>query len=456
MDGTVEMDMNLQQKRTEKILIVDDEPSVRSVIVRTLTTLGYVCDEATDGREALTKIRQNGFSLVISDIKMPNIDGLSLLREAMGKKEDLAFVMITGYGDIHTAVESLKRGAYDYITKPLNLEALSWNVERALENRRLRVENKRARRDLERMVDRKTRELRRKSQQLQDSLDQLKIAQSQLLQSEKMACIGQLAAGVAHEINNPICFVNGNLETSRKYVAKIMEVHKSYEGMMSFLEETQDPHVRSLVRQIQEIEARNKMDFITRDFLDLMDESLEGIERVKKIVRDLSGFTHSGKDEMGDADINECLESTLSIVWNELKYKATVTKSYGDLPRVRCYPQQLNQVFMNILVNAVQAIEKSGEIAIQTRLIHETEWRQDQNRGQVEIKIRDTGHGIPEKYLSRIFDPFFTTKEVGNGVGLGLSMSYDIIQKHNGQIKAESQVGKGTTFTVLLPVDPVE
>ncbi len=111
---------------------------------------------------------------------------------------------------------------------------------------------------------------------------------------------------------------------------------------------------------------------------------------------------------------------------------------------------------MNILVNAVQAIEKSGEIAIQTRLIHETEWRQDQNRGQVEIKIRDTGHGIPEKYLSRIFDPFFTTKEVGNGVGLGLSMSYDIIQKHNGQIKAESQVGKGTTFTVLLPVDPVE
>ncbi|MCK4485579.1 MAG: GHKL domain-containing protein [Desulfobacterales bacterium] len=185
------------------------------------------------------------------------------------------------------------------------------------------------------------------------------------------------------------------------------------------------------------------IDFVLDDIPNLMKESQEGAERIKKIVIDLKDFAHPGDQELKYADINRSLDSTLNIVWNELKYKSTVTKDYGDLPQVRCYPQQLNQVFMNLLVNAAQAIEKQGEINIMTRALD----------GKVEIAISDTGSGIPEENLSRIFDPFFTTKEVGKGTGLGLNVAYNIIKKHKGAIDVESEVGKGTTFTIRIPVD---
>ncbi|GAI89137.1 unnamed protein product, partial [marine sediment metagenome] len=175
----------------------------------------------------------------------------------------------------------------------------------------------------------------------------------------------------------------------------------------------------------------------------LIKESQEGTERIKKIVIDLKDFAHPGEQELKYANINENLDSTLNIVWNELKYKATVTKDYGELPEVRCYPQQINQVFMNILVNAAQAIEKQGEIRIATRAVD----------GYVEIEISDTGVGIPKQDLSKVFDPFFTTKDVGKGTGLGLNMAYNIIQKHKGTIDVESEVGKGTTFIIRIPVE---
>ncbi len=161
-------------------------------------------------------------------------------------------------------------------------------------------------------------------------------------------------------------------------------------------------------------------------------------------VIDLKDFAHPGEQKLKYVDINRNLDSTLNVVWNELKYKTTVTKDYGDLPEVQCYPQQLNQVFVNILVNAAQAIEKQGEIKIRTRALD----------GKVEIKISDTGVGIPEKSLSKIFDPFFTTKEVGKGTGLGLNVAYNIIQKHKATIDVQSEVGKGTTFSIRLQTDP--
>ncbi len=197
------------------------------------------------------------------------------------------------------------------------------------------------------------------------------------------------------------------------------------------------------VDYIRKHENEIDIDFILKDIPNLIKESLEGAARIKKIVIDLKDFSHPGEDELQYADINKSLDSTLNVVWNEIKYKATVTKSYGNLPLAKCYPQQLNQVFMNILVNAAQAIEANGKIKIETLA----------ENGSVKVIISDTGTGIPKENLSKIFDPFFTTKEVGKGTGLGLNVAYNIIEKHNGTINVESIEGKGTTFSISLPVD---
>ncbi|MDR9502610.1 MAG: ATP-binding protein, partial [Desulfurivibrionaceae bacterium] len=186
-----------------------------------------------------------------------------------------------------------------------------------------------------------------------------------------------------------------------------------------------------------------KISFITRDIHDLISESLEGSDRIKKIVMSLKNFSRQDQEEFGDANLNDCMDTTLNVVWNELKYKATVHKEYGDLPLIKCYAQQLNQVFMNLLVNAAQAIKEQGVITIKT-------WSADQT---ICISITDTGKGMEEKTLAQIFEPFFTTKEKDKGTGLGLSIAYDIItKKHHGKLLVASSLGRGTTFTMELPI----
>jgi PAS domain S-box-containing protein len=272
--------------------------------------------------------------------------------------------------------------------------------------------------------------------------------ETQLLQSEKMASIGQLAAGVAHEINNPTGFVSSNLKTLSDYQNDMLSLIKEYRNLISDLRANlgNTQVLDSLTEQAERIgalESEVDIDFIMDDTPNLIKDCQEGTERIKKIVIDLKDFAHPGEQKFQYADINKNLDSTLNVVWNELKYKATVTKEYGELPEVKCYPQQLNQVFMNLLVNAAQAIEKEGEIRISTQALD----------GQVQIRISDSGSGIPKENLSRIFDPFFTTKEVGKGTGLGLNVAYNIIQKHKGTIDVESEVGRGTTFTIRLQVE---
>jgi two-component system, NtrC family, sensor kinase len=282
--------------------------------------------------------------------------------------------------------------------------------------------------------------LQQKNLALLDAYTELKNAQSQILHQEKMASIGQLAAGVAHEINNPMGFIMSNLNTLEKYIDKISEFVKIQSTVIKELGEGSQQvgnwdHIEEKKRSL-------KIDYIMEDITNLIKESHDGAERVKKIVQDLKSFSRVDEAEYKLADINSGLESTINIVWNELKYKSTLRRKYGDIPLTKCKPGQLNQVFLNLLVNASHAIEHNGEIKVQT-------WHE---KGCIQIAITDTGSGIPEDIRSRIFEPFFTTKEVGKGTGLGLSIAYDIIKKHHGEIKVESTVGKGTTFTISIPV----
>ncbi len=289
--------------------------------------------------------------------------------------------------------------------------------------------------------------LQKSHEKLKQTLRKLKETQTQMLQSEKMASIGQLAAGVAHEINNPTGFISSNLNTLAGYDKDLRSLITQYSNFIAGLKDDMATEKgRALILEklgrINELEKEIDIDFVLDDTPNLIKECRGGTERIKKIVIDLKDFAHPDEQKLQYADINKNMESTLNVVWNELKYKAKVIKEYGDLPHVKCYSQQLNQVFVNLLVNAAHAIEKQGEIRIMTRALD----------GKVEIKISDTGKGIPEENLSKIFDPFFTTKEVGKGTGLGLNVAYNIIEKHKGTIDVESTVGKGTTFTIRLPI----
>ena len=277
-------------------------------------------------------------------------------------------------------------------------------------------------------------QLHRQQHELALAHDTLKQSQAQILQQEKMASVGQLAAGVAHEINNPMGFISSNLSSLAKYLERLTEFIRTLEAKIP--QDPPDEELAALRKQL-------KIDYIMEDAVHLVEESLDGAGRVKKIVQGLKNFSRIDQAERLAADINECLETTINIVWNELKYKCEVKKEYGELPQTVCNPQQLNQMFMNLLVNAAQAIETRGEIGIKT-------WA---DQDFIYTRISDTGSGIPQDKLQRIFEPFYTSKEVGKGTGLGLSIVYDIVVKnHHGDIQVESEEGKGTTFTVKIPV----
>ena len=282
---------------------------------------------------------------------------------------------------------------------------------------------------------------------LTDLNNQLNQTQQQLVQQEKLASIGQLAAGVAHEINNPIGFVLSNVTSLSEYAETFIQLIKEYEILVENLSCGNRDKARDAMETIRDIKKTEDVAFMLDDIEELVKDSLDGMERVRSIVAGLKSFARvDDQSELKEADINDCIKSTLKVVWNELKYKCEVKTNYGDLPIVECYPGQLNQVFMNLLVNASHAIEKKGVIEVETGRI-------DDN---IFIKVTDNGSGIDPENISKLFNPFFTTKEVGKGTGLGLSISYGIIQKHNGELLVESEVGVGTTFTINLPVVHVE
>lgn len=280
--------------------------------------------------------------------------------------------------------------------------------------------------------------LRREKEEQRVLIKKLEEAHDQLLQAEKMASIGQLAAGVAHEINNPISFVYSNLGSLEQYVEQLIGITEAYERTESNLPS------QALLEEVHKFKLEADWEFLKLDVRDLLKESSAGIVRVKKIVQDLKDFSHVDQPEWLWADLHQGIDSTLNIVHSEIKYNAEVFKEYGAMPPVECMASQLNQVFMNMLVNASHAIGENnyGKIIIRTGTEDNMVW----------VEFADTGKGIAPENMKRIFDPFFTTKPVGKGTGLGLSLSFGIVEKHNGRIEVKSDVGIGTVFRIWLPI----
>lgn len=404
-----------------RILVIDDDIHVRAATATILEKRGHGVVSFGDGNEALAYFREECCDLVLADVRMPGMSGIELLGHLRERDPDVPVILMTAYADLDTAINAIRMGAFDFIVKPYDPGNLLASLNKGIRFRRLcRLEREHAAR-IESALAEKTREL----QELH----------GQLVFSEKMATIGQLMAGIAHEINNPIGYVGANLKTLEKYAGRII-------GFITYLRSLAEKHLDDEIRR--EIVARcerDRLDVAMDDCHNLICESAKGIEQVRNIILDLKTFSRKESVAAEPVDINQTLESVISIVWNELKYVAEVHRDFSCTAPVLGSTQKLGQVFLNLLINASQAIRGYGEITVKT-------W---QESDRVCVSITDTGCGIPDHTLSRIFEPFFTTKEEGKGTGLGLSISGDIVRKHGGTIEVRSETGKGSTFTVVLP-----
>ncbi|MGZ9038805.1 MAG: ATP-binding protein [Burkholderiales bacterium] len=404
------------------VLVVDDEPIARRLAVKVLGQAGLRTEVAENGESALCAFARAQHDAVLLDVMMPDIYGFEVCERlrALPGGATTPVLMMTALSDTASIERAYESGATDFITKPIHWPLLGHRL-------RYMLRAACAEQALRQSID----ELRQTNEQLQET-------RTQLLQSEKMASIGQLAAGVAHEINNPIGYVKSNFGSLDTYLSQLFEVIQIYQDEEAFII---DP---AALARITGVRQSVDLEFLSKDVFALLKESREGISRVGKIVQDLKDFSRVGAgDEWGWANLHEGLETTINIVNNEIKYKAQLMKEYGELPEVECLPSQLNQVFLNLLVNAAHAIDTQGTITISSAVHGDEVW----------IEVADTGKGIAPEHLNRIFDPFFTTKPVGKGTGLGLALSYGIVQKHHGRIEVQSELGHGTTFRVCLPIN---
>jgi signal transduction histidine kinase len=432
-----------------EILIAEDDIVSRDLLKRLFVKMGHKVQVTEDGKKAWKWLCQNQCSLVVTDWLMPELDGLELCRKI--RSESFGYyvyvIVLTAKDQKKDLVEVFRAGADDYIPKPFDPEELKSRVMTALRV----VQLERGHKQLNDNLAESALKIEEKNKKLESALRRLEETQGQMVQSEKMASIGQLAAGVAHEINNPTGYVSSNLKSLSDYQTEISQLIGKYQALVEKLSNGNssnrlDDEDRKAIEHIKAFEDDIDISFLLEDIDELIDDCREGTNRIKKIVLDLKDFAHPGADRLQPMDINRGLESTINVVYNEIKYKATLHKKFGEIPEVKAYPQQLNQVFMNILVNAAQSIEKKGDIHVETR----------KSDGFVEIIIRDTGCGIPPENISRIFEPFFTTKDVGKGTGLGMNIAYNIVKKHDGTIDVDSELGQGTCFTIRIPIDKVE
>lgn len=409
-----------------KILIIDDMPANLELMAGVLKD-DYNVQVATSGEKGLRLAREHMPDLILLDVMMPGMSGYDVCRRLKAEPElcDIPVIFVTALDDHADEAFGLQLGAVDYIVKPVVPGIVMARVKSqlALKNERDLLESQNA--WLKSEVERR--------------MNELKEAQAFLFQSEKMASLGLLAAGIVHEINNPLSYVYANLEGLKDRLQSVLSIFELTEKFSRQLPEDQ-PDVFFFRKLKEELDYDN----FKVDLAELIEESIEGAVRARKIIQNLREFSHMNERENGLHDIESGIDATLNIVNNELKYKAEIIKEYVGLEPINCVGSQINQVVMNLLVNAAQAIEKSGKIIIRTG---------SQDSDRVWIEVEDTGCGMSEEVRRKVFEPFFTTKPVGQGTGLGLSLSYKIIKEHGGTIDLTSELGKGTKFRVYLPVN---
>lgn len=436
-----------------KILFVDDEKSLKNLISQVfrkkIRMEGWQLFFAHNGVEALEKLKEHpDMDIVLTDINMPEMDGLTLLFRINQIELPLKTIVISAYGDLRNIRNAMNLGAFDFLTKPIDLEDLKITINKTLrdvqhlkENQRLRESEARA---------------REQAQYLQQGLQELKKTQAQLIQTAKMSSLGQLVAGIAHEINNPANFIYGNISHVSDYIQNLLH-------LLSLYQQQYNPPSSEIQSEIEAID----LDFLITDLSQILASMRCGVDRIHKIVLSLRNFSRLDEANIKAVDIHEGIKSSLLILQNRLQTtiarpEIQVIEEYSNLPLVECYAGELNQVFINIISNAIDTLNEYNKqrslddflgrpltITIRTFMLEEN--------SRVVIEIRDNGPGMTADVKDRIFEPFFTTKPVGEGTGLGLYISYQIIvEKHRGELKCFSEVGEGAEFWIEIPIKKIK
>ncbi|HEY9829618.1 MAG TPA: response regulator [Stenomitos sp.] len=411
------------------ILAVDDTPANLQLLSEMLSQQGYKVRIIPDSSLVLKSVLSHPPDLILLDILMPNLDGYEVCQalKAHPMAQDIPVIFLSALSEGFDKVKAFAVGGVDYITKPFLAEEVIARVENHL---RIKAQEK---------------QLEAKTKQLELTLTDLQYTQAQLIQTEKMLSLGRMVAGVAHEINNPVSFIYGNLTYTRQYFRDLMRFIKLYQQTF--------PHPTP---EIQQLAEEIDLDFLEEDWFKLTNSMQFGVERIQKIVQSLKSFSHLDEAELKAVDIHESINHTLTLLQHRLdagenRGEIQVIKDYGQLPKISCYPSQLNQVFLHLISNAIDALEQVSTetpiITIYTELKNE-----NQDSAQAVIKITDNGVGMKQGVADKIFDPFFTTKPVGSGTGLGLSISHKIVvEKHKGKIRCVSAPGQGTELIVEIP-----